>query len=57
MFKVNKDQGSFYLQSKVYRAWERLDEEYTKEGKKSPEDVSVQEQAQQQQQQQQEERK
>jgi len=54
MFKVNKEQGSFYLQSKVYRAWECLDEEYSKEGKKSPEDVRVQQQEQQQSQQEQE---
>jgi import inner membrane translocase subunit TIM16 len=38
MSEVNQKYGSFYLQSKVYRAWEALDQEYTQEGKKSPED-------------------
>ncbi|MEW5304767.1 MAG: hypothetical protein WDW36_007355 [Sanguina aurantia] len=33
MFEVNEKQGSFYLQSKVYRARERLEEEYKSEGK------------------------
>lgn len=33
MFEVNEKQGSFYLQSKVYRARERLEEEYKAEGK------------------------
>lgn len=27
LFKVNEEKGSFYLQSKVYRAKERLEEE------------------------------
>eukprot|EP00775_Hariotina_reticulata_P006729 gene6729-6949_t len=38
MFEVNQKYGSFYLQSKVYRAWEALDQEYTKDGKKTPDD-------------------
>jgi import inner membrane translocase subunit TIM16 len=41
MFEVNQKYGSFYLQSKVYRAWEALDQEYTQEGKKSPEDEAA----------------
>ena len=36
LFDVNEKHGSFYLQSKVYRAWEALDEEYTKRGLKPP---------------------
>ena len=27
LFKVNEEQGSFYLQSKVFRAKERIEEE------------------------------
>jgi import inner membrane translocase subunit TIM16 len=38
MFEVNQKYGSFYLQSKVYRAWEALDQEYTNDGKKTPDD-------------------
>ncbi|WIA39273.1 hypothetical protein OEZ86_005393 [Tetradesmus obliquus] len=41
MFEVNQKYGSFYLQSKVYRAWEALDQEYTQEGKKTPEDEAA----------------
>jgi import inner membrane translocase subunit TIM16 len=33
---VNEKHGSFYLQSKVYRAWEALDDEYTRRGLKPP---------------------
>ncbi|KAI8474930.1 MAG: hypothetical protein J3K34DRAFT_406296 [Monoraphidium minutum] len=36
LFDVNQKHGSFYLQSKVYRAWEALDEEYTRRGLKPP---------------------
>jgi hypothetical protein len=36
LFDVNEKHGSFYLQSKVYRAWEALDEEYTRRGLKPP---------------------
>lgn len=36
MFEANEKQGSFYIQSKVYRAWERLDQEYTQKGRKTP---------------------
>eukprot|EP01026_Neomeris_dumetosa_P056369 TRINITY_DN5155_c0_g1_i1.p4 TRINITY_DN5155_c0_g1~~TRINITY_DN5155_c0_g1_i1.p4 ORF type:complete len:140 (-),score=19.99 TRINITY_DN5155_c0_g1_i1:334-753(-) len=28
LFDVNQRSGSFYLQSKVFRAWERLDQEF-----------------------------
>jgi import inner membrane translocase subunit TIM16 len=38
MIEVNKKYGSFYLESKVYRAWESLDQHYTEEGMKTPED-------------------
>ena len=38
MMEVNKKYGSFYLESKVYRAWEALDELYAQEGKKTPEE-------------------
>jgi hypothetical protein len=38
MMEVNKKYGSFYLESKVYRAWESLDQLYAEEGKKTPED-------------------
>lgn len=38
MMEVNKKYGSFYLESKVYRAWESLDQVYTEEGKKTPEE-------------------
>jgi import inner membrane translocase subunit TIM16 len=38
MIEVNKKYGSFYLESKVYRAWESLDQHYTEEGKKTPEE-------------------
>lgn len=38
MFEVNKKFGSFYLQSKVYRAWEALDQEYSSQGLKTPAD-------------------
>lgn len=41
MFEVNQKYGSFYLQSKVYRAWEALDQEYSKDGKKTPEDEAA----------------
>ncbi|GBF89077.1 mitochondrial import inner membrane translocase subunit Tim16 [Raphidocelis subcapitata] len=36
LFDVNEKHGSFYLQSKVFRAWEALDEEYTRRGLKPP---------------------
>jgi import inner membrane translocase subunit TIM16 len=48
MFEVNQKFGSFYLQSKVYRAWEALDQEYTQDGKKSPEDEAAAQQLLQQ---------
>lgn len=38
MMEVNKKYGSFYLESKVYRAWESLDQVYAEEGKKTPEE-------------------
>jgi import inner membrane translocase subunit TIM16 len=48
---VNEKHGSFYLQSKVYRAWEALDEEYTRRGLKPPGAEGVDGEAAQQQQQ------
>lgn len=33
LFDVNEKHGSFYLQSKVYRAKEALEEEYKEEGR------------------------
>jgi import inner membrane translocase subunit TIM16 len=54
LFQVNEKHGSFYLQSKVYRAKERLEEEYKEEGGISEEQQQAsQQQAQQHQQQQQ----
>ncbi|KAJ9525860.1 hypothetical protein QJQ45_009267 [Haematococcus lacustris] len=35
LFEVNEKHGSFYLQSKVYRARERLEKEYEAEGRKT----------------------
>mmetsp|Transcript_21436 Transcript_21436/g.36593 ORF Transcript_21436/g.36593 Transcript_21436/m.36593 type:complete len:125 (-) Transcript_21436:550-924(-) len=35
LFGVNDTSGSFYLQSKVYRARERLEQEYESQGKKT----------------------
>ncbi len=32
LFEVNEQHGSFYLQSKVYRAKERLDQEFQEAG-------------------------
>lgn len=32
LFKVNEEHGSFYLQSKVYRAKERLDQDFREKG-------------------------
>eukprot|EP01023_Acetabularia_acetabulum_P030692 TRINITY_DN28895_c0_g1_i1.p5 TRINITY_DN28895_c0_g1~~TRINITY_DN28895_c0_g1_i1.p5 ORF type:complete len:137 (+),score=23.71 TRINITY_DN28895_c0_g1_i1:112-522(+) len=42
LFEVNSKNGSFYLQSKVYRAWERLDQEYGLETKNSDNDNNQQ---------------
>lgn len=36
MFTANEKSGSFYLQSKVYRAKERLEQEFKEEGKPTP---------------------
>lgn len=41
MMEVNQKYGSFYLQSKVYRAWEALDHEYQQEGKKTADDEAA----------------
>eukprot|EP00878_Enallax_costatus_P004336 GHUV01004568.1.p1 GENE.GHUV01004568.1~~GHUV01004568.1.p1 ORF type:complete len:140 (+),score=46.49 GHUV01004568.1:241-660(+) len=41
MMEVNQKYGSFYLQSKVYRAWEALDSEYQQQGKKSIEEEAA----------------
>lgn len=38
LFKANEHNGSFYLQSKVYRAKERLEEEYRETGRMPPEE-------------------
>jgi hypothetical protein len=38
MMEVNQKYGSFYLESKVFRAWEALDQLYSEEGKKTPEE-------------------
>lgn len=35
---MNEKHGSFYLQSKVYRAWEQLDRDYTDAGLKAPDE-------------------
>mmetsp|Transcript_21046 Transcript_21046/g.37570 ORF Transcript_21046/g.37570 Transcript_21046/m.37570 type:complete len:141 (-) Transcript_21046:156-578(-) len=42
LFSINEQSGSFYLTSKIYRAKEQLDQEYTAAGLKTdePEDVS-----------------
>mmetsp|Transcript_33813 Transcript_33813/g.74976 ORF Transcript_33813/g.74976 Transcript_33813/m.74976 type:complete len:130 (+) Transcript_33813:292-681(+) len=37
LFDVNEKHGSFYLTSKVYRAKERLEQEYESAGQKAPE--------------------
>ena len=36
LFEVNDKHGSFYLQSKVYRAKERLEQEFLEQGKPMP---------------------
>ncbi|KAF8064547.1 PAM16L1 [Scenedesmus sp. PABB004] len=42
MMEVNNKFGSFYLQSKVFRAWEALDAEYGQQpGRRTPEDVAA----------------
>mmetsp|Transcript_19663 Transcript_19663/g.58326 ORF Transcript_19663/g.58326 Transcript_19663/m.58326 type:complete len:147 (-) Transcript_19663:363-803(-) len=38
MFEVNEKHGSFYLQSKVYRAHEALETEYKEDGRYTPEE-------------------
>jgi len=38
LFDINGAHGSFYLQSKVFRAKEALEEEYKSEGKWKPEE-------------------
>ncbi|KAG1659054.1 hypothetical protein FOA52_001292 [Chlamydomonas sp. UWO 241] len=38
LFDVNEKHGSFYLQSKVYRAHEALRDEYKEDGRYTPED-------------------
>jgi mitochondrial import inner membrane translocase subunit TIM16 len=49
LFTANEKTGSFYLQSKIYRAKERLEQEYIEEGKPMP-DVPPQQPPQQEQQ-------
>lgn len=39
LFRANEKHGSFYLQSKVYRAKERLEEEFKEQGWPMPDDV------------------
>lgn len=50
LFAANEKHGSFYLQSKIYRARERLEQEFIDQGKPMPGHTSGQEQQQQQQQ-------
>jgi import inner membrane translocase subunit TIM16 len=38
LFEINEKHGSFYLQSKVYRAKESLEDEYKASGRFVPED-------------------
>eukprot|EP00198_Chlamydomonas_reinhardtii_P007462 XP_001696799.1 predicted protein [Chlamydomonas reinhardtii] len=59
MFEVNEKHGSFYLQSKVYRAKETIEEEYKRlglyeqmEGEQLGQQPGQQQQAEQQEQQQ-----
>jgi import inner membrane translocase subunit TIM16 len=49
MFKRNEESGSFYLQSKVYRAKERLEQEYQEKGLPTDDPSSGGDQQQQQQ--------
>ena len=50
LFQQNEKHGSFYLQSKIYRAKERLEEEFTEQGLPMPEvEVTPPEREQQQQ--------
>ena len=52
LFAANERSGSFYLQSKVYRARERLEEEFKENGWEMPEvDLPAGEQHQKQQEQ------
>lgn len=37
LFQQNEKHGSFYLQSKIYRAKERLEEEFAEQGLPMPE--------------------
>ncbi|EFJ47963.1 hypothetical protein VOLCADRAFT_117741, partial [Volvox carteri f. nagariensis] len=48
LFDVNEKHGSFYLQSKVYRAKECIEEEYKRLGLYGPEEEQQQQQQQQQ---------
>eukprot|EP00879_Flechtneria_rotunda_P020030 GHRR01021058.1.p2 GENE.GHRR01021058.1~~GHRR01021058.1.p2 ORF type:complete len:125 (+),score=52.67 GHRR01021058.1:114-488(+) len=48
LFDQNKKYGSFYLQSKVYRAWEALEQEYVKADKLTNEDRAAAQQILQQ---------
>jgi mitochondrial import inner membrane translocase subunit TIM16 len=41
LFTANEKSGSFYLQSKVYRAKERLEQEYIESGKMPPREESA----------------
>lgn len=36
LFTANEKAGSFYLQSKIYRAKERIEQEFKEEGKETP---------------------
>ena len=42
LFEINEKHGSFYLQSKVFRAKEALEDEYKAEGKWVPEEGETQ---------------
>ncbi len=47
-FEANEKSGSFYLQSKIYRAHERLEEEFVEDGGGPREEQQQQQQQQQQ---------
>ncbi|KAL6771141.1 PAM16 [Auxenochlorella protothecoides x Auxenochlorella symbiontica] len=52
LYKKNEEAGSFYLQSKVYRAKERIEQDLQAEGVPTPDLTDIHTQQQQQQQQQ-----
>lgn len=50
LYKKNEEAGSFYLQSKVYRAKERIEQDLQAEGVPTPDLTDIHTQQQQQQQ-------